>query len=798
MTLDFTEPELARTPVFTRCDGRRLAREADDDVWVAARPDCGEGEPAVEVAFALEEATGAGDAPAVTVEGRPLTRREGRPGDAWFVYGYTPTGEETEADSADPDAAGLPVLADVTDRAGNSVQLDLGRLRFDFTAPALDPTEAGLARLLYLRDAWGSADSGYEARLEVRIEPDTFDEPGEVRVWAVQDAAPPGGDPEGAGYLRTELGAEVFSPGEALVVGAGAVDHPVVCVTLADRAGNESDADPGRGEVQALPVASVEWVATLNGKLAGDERDNPHALLEGVTEGSAPLAVDLDTRAVAGQAQYAGAARLEDGAAARASSASAPWSVRSASTAGPEVQWPGVAWDERRARLVVFGGYEVSGGQVSATPADQTWEWEDGRGWLRRAPPTVPPARSAPALAWDAGRERVLMFGGRGLAAGACGDRSDGCADTWEWDGAAWAQRHPATVPPWRGWPALVYEPSRRKVLLFGGLTGDAGQCGVADSRLCGDTWEWDGNDWQRLDPPVAPEPRLGAAAVFDAARQRAVLFGGINQIEDALQDAWEWSGLEWVRRDPVRAPPARFGHSLAYEPTRGRTLLFGGRGDVGSNTCRAAEPSDWRSGLCVHSWGYAPRRATPHLLASFDLRTPGTIEPSSADRSTKTVLGVGLRARAGGIGHTWGTGHADGEPVPGFSAAVEALGHGGWIPLHESLAATPEAPEDWAASFDRGWSCGEAWCDDGTVDRWPGADGRLHLKLAPLAAQGAWPQAAEVALDYAELRVRYWRTGCRRPAASDPDGTPDGAPCTDGDPGTAGETCQGFVCAAP
>lgn len=132
----------------------------------------------------------------------------------------------------------------------------------------------------------------------------------------------------------------------------------------------------------------------------------------------------------------------------------------------------------------------------------------------------------------------------------------------------------------------------------------------------------------------------------------------------------------------------------------------------------------------------------------------------------------MSLRAVAGGLGHTWGTGLADGEPVPGFAVSVGA--------------------------FAADWSCGDPACSAATSERWPAADGRLYVDLAPLAPQGASPERGSVSLDYVELGVPYWRTGCAEPSELDPGGTPDGTPCTDGDPDTAGETCRSHRCVAP
>jgi hypothetical protein len=108
-------------------------------------------------------------------------------------------------------------------------------------------------------------------------------------------------------------------------------------------------------------------------------------------------------------------------------------------------------------------------------------------------------------MAYDAARQRVVLFGGSGPEAG---------RDTWEWDGTTWIPRFPETRPPERWLHSMTYDPVRARIVMFGGrgLTGPLR-----------DTWEWDGNDWTELD--VAPPPGGDPAIAYDEARQRLVLF---------------------------------------------------------------------------------------------------------------------------------------------------------------------------------------------------------------------------------------------------------------------------------
>src|SRR6185503_597545 len=96
----------------------------------------------------------------------------------------------------------------------------------------------------------------------------------------------------------------------------------------------------------------------------------------------------------------------------------------------------------------------------------------------------------------------------------------------WEWDGARWT-RVATTGPSARSLTRLAYDPSRGKVVLFGGWNGSA---------ITGDTWEWDGATWQPIsdDGPA----RFLHGMVIEDAGSRMLVFGG---------SAWPPGGPEFA-----------------------------------------------------------------------------------------------------------------------------------------------------------------------------------------------------------------------------------------------------------
>jgi hypothetical protein len=224
-----------------------------------------------------------------------------------------------------------------------------------------------------------------------------------------------------------------------------------------------------------------------------------------------------------------------------------------------------VAYDERRGRAVGVGRGE-------------TWEW-DGLAWVQRPAANAPAAQFAHALAYDSARRRVVCFGGFSCA------RADCALDTThEWDGVSWATMAPTVRPAARGGMALAYDAARAQVVLFGGedasgLRGDAHAYdgatwralaggpaprafagmtydplrqvvvlfgGITATGPASDTWEWDGRQWSQRAPVTTPPARGSPQLAFDPVRGDVVMVGGIAG-HIAHDDVWRFDGVDWV-----------------------------------------------------------------------------------------------------------------------------------------------------------------------------------------------------------------------------------------------------------
>jgi len=168
-------------------------------------------------------------------------------------------------------------------------------------------------------------------------------------------------------------------------------------------------------------------------------------------------------------------------------------------------------------------------------------------------------------MAYDSNRHRLVLFGGY------YGPDNLFFDETWEYADGQWIQRTPAHHPPARESSALAYDAHRGAVVLFGGGR-------EAGSTVYGDTWEWDGNDWtQRLDLPTSPPARWAHNMTYDEDRQRVILFGGLVGVASTFDDTWEYDGQTWTQVTASPRPSARWDAGLAYGLLNNRTVLFGG-----------------------------------------------------------------------------------------------------------------------------------------------------------------------------------------------------------------------------
>lgn len=212
------------------------------------------------------------------------------------------------------------------------------------------------------------------------------------------------------------------------------------------------------------------------------------------------------------------------------------WAYRPAATkAGPsgwthiaaKGDWPdaragaSAVWDSTDGVLLLFDG------QQARSEMDSLWAYKPGRGgttagrWTDISGTGSPMRRAYQSAVWDSADGVMLVVGGES------GDLP--LSDAWTYRPAKGA-RTPGTWtrlaagPPPRQNAMAVWDSADRLMLLAGG---------VGYSGLLGDLWAFrpanhgSGGDWTRLAATTPLGARAGAAAAWDSAKGRLLIFGG-------------------------------------------------------------------------------------------------------------------------------------------------------------------------------------------------------------------------------------------------------------------------------
>lgn len=182
-----------------------------------------------------------------------------------------------------------------------------------------------------------------------------------------------------------------------------------------------------------------------------------------------------------------------------------------------------------------------------------------------------PGPRGGFATAYDSRRQRLLLFGGNA--------NGPVVSDLWALNLAdappTWTDLTPnhGPLPPGREYASAVYDAVRDRVIVFGGWS---------PSQLdMSDTWSMSFSDqlgWQEA-AGVHPTPRYAHAAVVDTRRDRMLVFGGGNQSERAnFSDAWSYSLADsgtWSALPTENPPPSGRGSVAAAYDSIGDQLII-------------------------------------------------------------------------------------------------------------------------------------------------------------------------------------------------------------------------------
>jgi hypothetical protein len=163
-------------------------------------------------------------------------------------------------------------------------------------------------------------------------------------------------------------------------------------------------------------------------------------------------------------------------------------------------------------------------------------------------------------MAFDPMRDVVVLFGG---AIGLTGKSGE----TWEYRGGSWEQvLITGSTPVAQRFPVMTYHPGLRRLVLI---------------DEAGGTWSYDGT-WL-AHTGTASRPGENAALVYDPLRKRLVMFGG-GTSTSLSDETWEIEVTDteasWTLVDTAGVRPvARLGHAMCSLAGARSIVVFGGQG---------------------------------------------------------------------------------------------------------------------------------------------------------------------------------------------------------------------------
>jgi N-acetylneuraminic acid mutarotase len=235
--------------------------------------------------------------------------------------------------------------------------------------------------------------------------------------------------------------------------------------------------------------------------------------------------------------------------------------------------------DPSAQKILVYGGDEAPVSTALPAPrqlTDDLWSYDVACGtWTQLGMQEAPGAQGEYAATFDTKRNRMILIAGqKGTATS-----PPLVEEVWAYDTAAmmWTQLKPTGSPGARVGHRAIYDAAHDRVVMFGGEKSI--NFNAAD--MLGDTWTLDFTSsadgaWLEL-AGTGPTKRRDAALATDG--NRVVLFGGASDFATYQNDVWvlDLGQGMWQKANTSGAPSKRFASKLSFDSAGGRFVMFGG-----------------------------------------------------------------------------------------------------------------------------------------------------------------------------------------------------------------------------
>ncbi|MFO7735970.1 MAG: hypothetical protein R6W70_07100, partial [bacterium] len=560
ITWDFTPPEVV--------EGSGTLRLTPEDYRVIADPLAATNGTVVTVSFTLSESVV--NTPHVKLSGLDMDfELSSSSGDTFFVYELklSDVGEVDFTDTVIIDSSEDP-LEDSAGNQQNSI-VEVAELKID-TIPPSPPDVESEDGVKYVRIPWGieteEESDNKQPAFFVYVLREML---GEEEYLLVYDGA----DREKSSLVRTFTfeDKEEQSEGVYYKINLDRTDRKNIYIAIGDTAGNQSGTDSS--DKEAALVRNIEWIASMNNKVAGSTYENPHILFtQRAHTGMQNISDNYDTEEKT----------LEEKLVVKNSGR---WITSENRTYKTEVRQFSIFSDPLSGLPVLHGG--KSDFNYDPVSHSQTDVWN---GYFFSNIFSDGPETFAYAAGTDPALKKTFLFGGGKINYDLFGSFSKIPLDhTWSWDGESWTQIYPEESPTARLKTSMVYNYSSGNFIFYGGLDDFKENSGVS----LDETWLWNGENWTKLipeDPESDGDPgaAYGHSMVFDQNRGKILLLGGKNGTDNDRHSVWElneWNDnkneikVSWKKlldeKEYNSATDPDLYHSAVYDKSRDRVFVW-------------------------------------------------------------------------------------------------------------------------------------------------------------------------------------------------------------------------------